>query len=204
MPYDQLASEVSLKETVAALTANGFTVHVVENGDEARKKALELIPEGAEVMTMSSVTAETIGLNKELNESGHYDSVRAKLNVMDRETQNREMQRLGAAPAWSVGSVHAVTEDGHLLIASASGSQIPAHAAGADHALFVIGTQKIVKDMQDGFKRIYEHTFPLENERAKKAYGFGSSVNEILIMFKVPQFAPGRVAVILIKENIGF
>jgi hypothetical protein len=202
--YDQLASEASLKRAVEALSANGFNVIVAENGAEAKDKALALIPDGAEAMTMSSATCTQIGLYKEIDESGRYDSVRAKLTKMDRKTQGREMQRIGAAPEWSVGSVHAVTEDGHLLMASNTGSQMPAHVAGAGHVILVAGTQKIVKDVPDGIKRIYEHSFPLENERAKKAYGFGSSVNNILIMNKVPQFYPGRVNVILIKENIGF
>jgi hypothetical protein len=204
MPYDQLASEESLKRAVKSLAANGFNVIVAETGEDAKDKALALIPDGAEAMTMSSLTCTQIGLYKEIDESGRYDSVRAKLNAMDRKTQGREMQRIGAAPEWSVGSVHAITEDGHLLMASNTGSQMPAHVAGASHVILVAGTQKIVKDVPGGIKRIYEHSFVLENERAKKAYGFGSSVNNILIMNKVPQFYPGRVNVILIKENIGF
>jgi hypothetical protein len=206
MPYDQLATEASLAKAVAALKANGFDAHVVENGDAARKKALEIIPEGAEVMTMSSVTVEAIGLKKELNESGRYRPTRDRLMKLDRKIpeQHREMQRLGAAPEWSVGSVHAVTEDGQLLMASATGSQMPAHVYGADRVVFAVGAQKVVKDVQDGIRRIYEHAFPLEDERAKKAYGFGSSVTDILIMNKVPPSMPGRVSVILIREKLGF
>ena len=204
MSYDQTASRESLDRAAAALTANGFNVIVAESRDEARDKALGLIPDGAEVMTMSSVTCTEIGLYQAIDESGRYDAVRPKLMKMDRKTQDREMQKMGAAPEWSVGSVHAVTEDGHLLMASNTGSQMPAHVSGAAHVIFVVGTQKIVRDVQDGIKRIYEYTFPLEDERAKKAYGMGSSVNNILIMNKVPQFMPGRVNVILLKEKIGF
>ncbi len=152
---------------------------------------------------MSSVTCTQIGLFKEIDESGRYDSVRAKFKKMDPKTQGREMKRLGAAPEWSVGSVHAVTQGGQLLMASASGSQIPAHAYGADHVVFVVGAQKIVMDAQDGIKRIYEYTLPLEDERAKKAYGMGSAVNNLLIM-NANRFSPGRVTVILINEKIGF
>ncbi len=204
MSYGDLPSKESLEKSVEALKANGFNVIIAENGEEAKQKALALIPDGTEVMTMSSVTCTEIGLYKEIDTSGRYDSVRNKLTKMDRKTQHREMQKMGAAPEWSVGSVHAVTEDGHLLIASQSGSQMPAHVFGADHVIFVAGAQKIVKDTADGIKRVYEYVLPLENERATKAYGFGSAVNNLLMMNKVPPFSPGRVNVILINQKIGF
>src|SRR3989338_6300347 len=111
-----------IQKTAEALKANGFKAVVVQNGEEAKKKAIEIIPAAAEVMTMSSVTCTQIGLFKEIDESGRYDSLRKKFSAMDRKTQHREMQRMGAAPEWSVGSVHAVTQEGHLLMASASGS----------------------------------------------------------------------------------
>ena len=204
MSYAEPASKERQEAAAAALAANGYDVIMAKDGDEARAKALALIPEGADVMTMSSVTCTEIGLYKELDESGKYDSVRTRLLSMDRTTQNREMQRMGAAPEWSVGSVHAITEDGHLLIASQSGSQLPAHAAGADRVLFVAGAQKIVKDVPEGIKRIWEHSLPLEHERFMKARGKGSAVNEILVMYAVPGFAKGRVTLILIDQAIGF
>src|SRR3989344_5177958 len=176
--WNELASEESLEKVAAALQANGFEVKVAENGAEAKEKAMALIPKGAEIMNMTSMTLETTGLVKEINESGNYDAVRPKLLKMDRKTEGREMQKMGAAPDWSMGSVHAVTEDGKVLIASASGSQIPAHAYGAGHVIFVVGAQKVVKDITEGMRRIYEYSLPLESERAKKAYGVpGSSVN---------------------------
>lgn len=201
MDFSRTASEQDLATVVEALKKNGFDVFVVEDGAAAKAKALELIPEGAEVMTMSSVTVDAIGLAKELNESGRYKPVRAAFKAMDPKTQGRQMRALGATPEWSVGSVHAVTMDGHVLDASQSGSQLPAHVYGADHVLFVVGCQKIVKDAQEGIRRVYEHVLPLENERAKKVYGSGSAVNNLLHMNAVK---PGRVTVILIKEAIGF
>jgi hypothetical protein len=201
MNFSAPASEHDLAVAVEALKQNGFDVFVVENGEEAKAKALELIPEGAEVMTMSSLTVDLIGLAKELNESGRYRPVREKFKTMDKTTQGRQMRALGATPEWSVGSVHAVTMDGHLLDASQSGSQLPAHVYGADRVLFVVGSQKIVKDTQEGIRRVYEHALPLENERAKKVYGSGSAVNNLLHMNATK---PGRVTVILIRENIGF
>lgn len=202
MDFSQPASEKDLREAADALRRNGFDVLVVPTGLEAKQQLLELIPAGAEVMTMSSETLRLLGIAAELNDSGRWDSVRAKFAKMDRQKDHREMQRLGTAPEWSVGSVHAVTRDGHLLMASASGSQISAHAYGADHVVFVVGCQKIVADTAEGLKRIYEHALPLENVRAQEVYGAPSAVRNILIMNE--QQKAGRVTVILIQEAIGF
>lgn len=195
------ASEGDIATAAEALRKNGFEVFVVRSSEEAKAKALELIPEGAEVMTMSSATVDAIGLAKELNESGRYASVREKFKTMDKATQGRQMRALAATPEWSVGSVQAVTLDGHVLDASQSGSQLPAHVYGADRVLFVVGSQKIVKHNEEGVRRVYEHALPLENVRAMKAYGTGSAVNNLL-MINGPK--PGRITVILISEAIGF
>jgi len=65
------------------------------------------------------------------------EAVRPKLLAMDRETQMDEMRRLGAAPDYMLGSVHAVTEDGSHAVASASGSQIGPHSSSAVNQLLV-------------------------------------------------------------------
>lgn len=121
---------------------------------------------------------------------------------MDRNTQGREMAKLGAAPEWVVSSVHAVTQDGHLLIASNTGSQLSSEAYAGGKVIFVAGTQKVVKDTDEGIKRIYEHSFSLEDKRAQKAYGVHSGVNKILILNK--EVMPGRITLILVKERLGF
>src|SRR3989344_5471374 len=140
-----------------------------------------ILPKNAEVMDMSSTTLEKIGIVKEI-QSNRYSSVRNKLNSMNRENQSKEMQRLGAVPEWAVGSAHAVTENGEVLVASATGSQLPAYAYGAGKVIWVIGAQKIVKNVEEGLRRLYEYALPLEDERARKVYGMGSGVNKILIV----------------------
>lgn len=202
MEWTKTADETVLGKTADALRENGFEVYLVESGDDARKKVVEILPSGAEVLTVTSKTSESINLAAEINESGRYVSLRNKLSTMNRETQAAEMNKVGASPEWVVGSVHAVTQDGKILIASASGSQLPAYSYGARRVIWVVGSQKIVKDINEGMKRIYEHTLPLESERARKAYGVpGSSVNKILIMQKE---RPGRITIILVKEALGF
>lgn len=200
--FSQLASDVQIERTILALKSNNIYAIVVENGIEARKKLLEMIPADAEVFTSSSVTLEVLGINKEINQSGHYNSVHTKLGTMDRATQNREMQKLGATPEYMIGSVHAVTETGQAIIASMTGSQLTGYAAGAANIIWVVGTQKIVSTLEEGFKRIEEYTLPLEDARAFKAYGKHSAINKLLIVNK--EDMAGRITMILVKENVGF
>lgn len=202
--WNQLASKESVDKAIEALKANGIDAKFVENSEMAKKEVFLLIPEGAEVMTMSSVTLSEVGLDEEINKKeGKYNPVRDKLYSMDSNTQAQEMNKLGGAPQYALGSVHAVTEDGHVLIASNTGSQLGAYAYGALNIIWVVGAQKIVKNTEEGIKRIYEHSLPLESERAKKAYGVpGSSVNKILIVNKEVQ--PSRITLILVNEVLGF
>lgn len=200
--WAELASQETVKKTLSALKANGIKAQVVQNGKVAKKKVLDLIPENAEVMTMTSITLETIGVANEINESGKFNSVRSKLNGMDRNTEETQMRRLGAAPEYVLGSVHAVTEDGKILVASATGSQLPAYSYGAGNVIWIVGTQKIVKNTKEGIRRIYEYSLPLEDKRARKAYGMGSGVNKLLIINK--EFTPGRIRMIFVKEKLGF
>ena len=200
--FGELATAEQLEKAVIALEKSGFNVEVVETGVEAKEKVLGNLPEKAEVFTMTSKTLEQIGLSEAINGSGKYDSVRNKLNGMDRNTQGREMAKLGAAPDWVVSSVHAVTEDGYLLIASNTGSQLSAEAYAGGKVIFVVGTQKIVKNTSEGLERIYNYVLPLEDERAQKAYGVHSNVSKILIINK--EIMPERITVILVKESLGF
>ncbi len=200
--WDKLADDATIEKTAVALRQNNIAVEVVATGEEAKKKVLDMIPEGAEVHTGTSQTSESIGLTAEINESGRYVSIRKKLQSMDRSTQAKDMAKLRMTADWFIGSVHAVTHKGQVLIASQSGSQLPASAAGAAHVIWVVGTQKIVANLDEGTKRIYEYCLPLEEARMQKASSVGSAVNKILIINK--EKAPGRITMILVKEKLGF
>lgn len=206
MDWNKIADDVTVQKTVDALKANGIDAVVVEKGEEAKKKVLELLPKGAEVMTMTSVTLQTVGLTDAINGSDDYNAVHKQLSKMDRATQSGEMQKLGAAPEWAIGSVHAVTEDGKVLVASNTGSQLPAYVYGAQHVIWVVGAQKIVKDLDEGFKRIYDYVLPIETKRARKAYGlpdtFNSFVSKLVIFNR--EATPNRITMIIVKEPLGF
>ena len=195
--YAALASEASLQTTAARLTENGMTAHTVESGADARSLALELIPDGAEVFTATSQTLEEIGLP-----SARLRSVRAILKQMDMATQWDEMRALGARPDVVVGSVHAVTEQGEVVVASASGSQLGPYASGAGKVIWVVGSQKIVPTLEDAMRRVKEYALPLEDARAWLAYGQNSFIGKVLTFHR--EYMPDRINVIVVKEKLGF
>lgn len=203
LSYARLPGDEQIARAANALQLNGIRVLVAENAAEAKDRLAEVIPAGAEVFTSSSTTFIQLGLMQEIDRAdGRYDSVRIKLGKLDPKTQNREMQKLGATPEYVVGSVHAVTETGSVLVASMTGSQLAPYAASAAHVVWIVGTQKIVPNLDEALKRLEEYTFPLEDQRAQQAYGVHSSINKLLVINR--EIVPGRVTLIFVKENLGF
>ncbi|MFG1805118.1 LUD domain-containing protein [Streptomyces sp. NPDC049040] len=191
-----------LERTAAALTANGFAAEIVDDAAAARARVRELIPEGVSVFTSASETTRLSGIDEDINTSGRYDALKPRVLGMNRVTDGDAIRRMLASPDVVVGSVAAVTETGSLVVASASGSQLPPYSGGAGRAIWVIGAQKVVPDLETAMRRLEEHTFPLENSRAQGAYGKPSAINRLLVMHAEP--FPGRGTVLLVREAIGF
>jgi hypothetical protein len=199
--FTALPDDETLEATVVALEEHGFSVEVVDDFEAARDAVLARIPEGSSVMTNTSVTLQDTGIAAAIDDSGRYDSARKKILELDFETQLQEMKVIAGAADFAVGSVHAVTRDGAVLIASASGSQLAALAWGAANVIFVVGAQKLVSTAEDGRERIMEHSLKLEDARAFAVYGQNSYVGKIL---EIHQEMPGRIHVVLIREPVGF
>jgi hypothetical protein len=199
--FTALPDEQTLAETVVALEEHGFSVEVVGDLDAARAAVLARIPQGSSVMTNTSVTLNETGIADAVNDGGPYDSARNKMFALDFATQAQEMKVIGGQADWALGSVHAVTRDGTLVIASASGSQLASYAWGAASVIFVVGAQKLVPDLAAAHQRIYQHSLPLEDARAQAAYGQHSSVGKVL---EIHQELPGRIHIVLIRQPVGF
>jgi hypothetical protein len=195
------ASDEVVERTADALRARGYEVRVAADREQARELALELIPNGSDVNQASSKTVDELGIGEALVERAEYTALRPLLWSMDRATQGKQIRQLGAGPDVVVGSVHALTEDGVMVASSMSGSQLGQYAGGAGKVVLVIGSQKIVPDLATAFQRIDEHVVPLEDARALQAYGVHTAQNKTLI---VRGDLPGRVAVVLVKDAIGF
>jgi hypothetical protein len=199
--FTALPDERALAETVMALEGRGFSVEVVDDLGAARERVLARIPEGSSVMTYPSVTLQETGIAQAINDGGDYDPAGPKVLALDRATQMREIKALMLLSDFALGSVHAITRDGTLVMASALGSQLAAHAWGADNVIFVVGAHKLVPDLDAAHERIYQHSFKLEDARALEAYGANSRVGKIL---EIHQEDPGRIHIVLIRAVVGF
>jgi len=202
LEFAKLANDEQIQRTVQALEANNIHASVAENGSESKRIFFELIPEGAEVFLGASVTLEKLGIKDEIDKSGRFEALRPKMFAMNRETQSREIRKLGGTPDYAAGSIQAVTEAGHVLIASFTGSQLGPYASGAGKVIWVVGAQKLVKDLEEGLRRIQEYCYPLEDAHLRGLIKMGSSVNKILIVKR--ELRPGRITMIIVKEELGF
>jgi hypothetical protein len=199
--FTALPDDVTLAATVVALEEHGFSVEVVDDFDAARKAVLARIPEGSSVMTNTSVTLEETGIAEAINDGGPYESARNKMMALDYATQLPEMKVIAGQAEYALGSVHAVTRDGTLVIASASGSQLASYAWGAANVIFVVGAQKLVPSLEAAHERILEHSLKLEDGRAYAAYGQNSRIGKVL---EIHQEDPGRIHVVVIRQSVGF
>jgi hypothetical protein len=202
--FKNIADDAAIETAKAAFAANNIKVTVVADAAAAKDAVLGILPKGAEVFTATSETLRTTGIAAAINESGDYDAVLPKLmTLMGDPTKKREQRKIGAAPDFVVGSVHAITQDGHALIASNTGSQLPAYAYGAGHVIWVVGAHKLVADLAEAEQRLVEHVFPLEDVRAQEAYGIEhTAINKKLIVNA--EAAEDRIEIILVKEALGF
>jgi bisphosphoglycerate-independent phosphoglycerate mutase (AlkP superfamily) len=200
--FGTLADDHRVRRAAAALEANGMSVLRAANAAEAKEIVLGLIADGSEVHHGASMSLDVAGITDEIDKSGRYESLRPRIFSMDRQTRADEIRRLGSAPEVMLGSVHAVTETGSLLTASMGGSQLGPYVSGAGRVILVVGTQKIVSDIDEGLRRIDEYALPLEDARAQAAYGIHSAVNKVLIINR--EITPDRITVVLVDEVLGF
>ena len=195
------ASETTLQQVAKRIRERNIEVLIVDNGEEARQVVLDRLPKGAEVHSGKSKTLQDSGIFDAIQAPDQYDALRHQFLKMDRKTQGREIRKLIAAPDFMLGSVQAITEDGILVVASATASQIGPYANTAGKVILVAGSQKIVPDIETAFRRIREYVLPWEDAQVRKAANIGTFVGKILIIER--EWISGRMIVILVKEPIG-
>ena len=200
--FGTLANGARVARATAALEANGIKVLRAADAAEAKRIVLGLIPDGVQVHHGASQTLQETGILEAIAKSDRYEQVRPRILSMDRKTQGDEIRRLSASPDVMLGSVHAVTETGSLITASMGGSQLGPYVSGAGRVILVVGTQKIVSDLEEGLRRVNDYALPLEDARAQVAYGINSAVNKVLIVNR--EVVPGRTAVVFVDEVLGF
>ncbi len=199
--FSDPASETTLEQVANRIRERNIEVLIVNNGAEARQAVLELLPQGAQVHSGKSKTLQDSGIFDAMMDLNQYNALRHQTLKMDRKTQAQEIRKLMAAPDFMLGSVQAITEDGILVAASASASQIGPYATTAGKVILVVGSQKIVPDLETALRRVREHVLPWEDAQTRKAMNIASFVGKILIIER--EWVNERMTVILVREPIG-
>jgi len=200
--FTKLASNEQIERVAKALELNGMKVLIAENGEEAKKLVLDLVPQGAEIYTNQSKTIDKLGLRPEFDESGRYNAVRPKVMSLDRKTQGDEIRKLRSNPDYILGSVQAITESGQVMTSSFGGSQLAPYAYGSAKVIWIVGTQKLVRNLDEGFRRIEEYSYPLEDARLLAVFGMHSAIGKTLIVNR--EVVPNRITIVLVKEELGY
>ncbi|WP_087872765.1 LUD domain-containing protein [Arthrobacter globiformis] len=196
------ADEEQVQRATAALSEKGYTVHVVDTAEEARTLVSALVPTNKSVFTSSSETLRLSGIDADINESGNYDAVRPRLTALREAGRYDEMRVAASAPDYVLGSFQAVTEAGQMLAASGSGSQLSHYSYSAGKAIWVVGTQKIVPNLDTALRRIDTYAYPLEDERFREHAGAPAVLAKILIINR--ELFPDRGTIVFVREPIGF
>lgn len=200
--WTKLAPKEIVEAIIPKLEERGITAFFVNSGKEAKDKALSLIPKGSEVLVSTSVTAEQIGLKEKINNSTEFASGRKKYMALDHDKDVDKIRKIRSTPQVIIGSVHAVTKEGQIIVASNTGSQLPGYTYAAGKVIWIVGTQKIVDNLDQGFKRLYEHVIPKEEKHMQDLYGVGTNPSKILIFNK--EIAKNRIMLIFVNEVLGF
>jgi hypothetical protein len=195
------ASEEVIQHVAESLRGRNIDVVVVDDGDQAREVVLTRLPDGAEVHSGKSKTLQEAGIFDAIQDPTHYDSLRLRFSKMDRQTQAREIRKLISGPDYMLGSVNAITADGVLVAASATASQLGPYASTAGKVILVVGSQKIVPDLETALRRVHEHVLPWEDAQVRKVMNSGSFVGKTLIIER--EWVDGRLTVVLVRQPIG-
>jgi hypothetical protein len=200
--YDIPASEETIQHVLEKIRERNIEAVAVGDGDEARKMILERMPKGAEVYSAKSKTLKDIGVYDAVHNSGEYDALRSRMLKMDRKTQAHEIRKLIGAPDFMLGSVNAVTAEGILVAASATANQIGPYANTAGRVILVVGSQKIVPNLDEALRRIREYVLPWEDAQVRQVLPSGSFIGKTLIIER--EWVSGRMTVILVRQPVGF
>lgn len=206
MNYTQLPTTEIVTKTIEALKARNIEGHSVATGADALALVKQLIPAGASINNGSSTTLHQIGLVDYLKDSaanGWNNLHAASITETDPEKKAAAQDAAHFADFY-LGSVHALTEDGELVIASASGSQLPSIVHTAKNIIFVVSTMKIMPNLEAALDRVRTHVVPLEDARMKSVNMGGTALAKIVLFEMEPAFTSRKIHVVFVNEALGF
>lgn len=205
MNYNTLPTKSSLDRTILSLSSKGYKVFSVQNSKEALKKIQEIIPDGSTIMNGSSTTLNQIGFTDLLKQNNHKWNNLHEMIVNEKDpVKQSKLRKEATISDYYIGSVHAITEDGGMVIASNTGSQLPNIVFSSNNLVLVISAQKIVSNLSEAIDRLENYVKPLEDKRSTEVYGVPTSVNKVLIFKGENPYMGRTVSVILVNEVLGF
>ena len=203
------------KKCVAALTANGFSVFSVENREQARKIFFEqMLPDyqAQRVSWADSMTMEATGVLEQLLADPRMSIVRTFEPGAPRG-EITERRRQALLVDLFITGTNAVTECGKLVNLDMIGNRTGAISFGPKKVVLFIGVNKIVENLDRALDRIKNHAAPLNAQRHNLSTPCAVSgrchdchspqriCNTWSIIDKC--FPPGRISIILIREDLG-
>ena len=207
MNYNSLPTPERIHRTIEALQTRGVKGWLVETKEEALKQVQSMIPAGASVMTSASVTLQQIGFEALLIERKHaWRNIKGEIMAEKDPTKQTVLRKQGTMADYFLGSVHAITENGEILIASATGSQLAAYVYSSPNIIWVAGTQKITPTLESAFQRVRNYVLPLEDQHMKQLHGkdAGSFIGKLMIFEREAPYLRRNVNLILVNEALGF
>ncbi len=202
MDWNAIPSDQVIDKTVEALKKRQVQVLVVNNRSEALAKLKEIIPAGASVMTGGSTTLDQIGFTALLKSKNHrWRNLKDAIFTEKDPAKQSELRRQAILADYYIASIQAIAQTGEVLNCDATGTRTGPYAYGPKQVIWVAGAQKIVTNLDQAFRRMWEHCVPLEDQRMKSIGYPGTTVSRILIYEKAD---PGRITLILVKEKLGF
>jgi hypothetical protein len=203
--------QLKLEKVAAALSANGLDAVVVGSGDEARRRALELIPDRSTVGLGGSRTVRDIGLLDALRKGDfklydQYDPGLSKADSLDRRMK-------GARAQYFVSGSNAVTEDGKLINVDGLGNRLAAFCFGPEKVVVVAGRNKVVETVEDGLRRVRRIAAPMNARRfgvntpcaqAGECSDCRSPERICNLTLIIERQKDKRISVILVNQDLGF
>lgn len=180
----------------------------------------ELVKEGSTVACGGSLTLKETGV-AELLRSGYYqfaDRTAPGVSVEEKEKIEREAFFADAFFC----SANAITEQGELVNVDGTANRVAAIAYGPKSVIVVAGLNKIVKNVEEGIRRVKTIAAPLNTKRlscdtycnkADHCMGLDgdmtagcASPERICCSYLIcgPQRAKNRIKVILVGEELGY
>lgn len=205
MTTDPLPAEdrARVERTFEALKRRGVDPAFVPDRQQALARVLSLIPGGASVAHGSSTTLMELGFVEAMKrpDSGYRYLNDEWTRENDPAKRVRLRARLTAEADYFLGSVQAICETGEVIAADKGGSRQAGYVFGPPHVIWVAGVNKLVPDVEAGFRRLREVALPLEDARMKTGGFPGSRIGKIVVY---EDERPGRTTLILVGEKLGF